>query len=105
MAVVRNGKNAVTHIKVLKKYNDFTYLEIQIETGRTHQIRVHMAEIGFPIVGDYTYSNGRNPFGVEGQMLHAKKIEFTHPTTGKKVSFEAPLPDYFEEVLNILDKG
>ncbi|MBR3132826.1 MAG: RluA family pseudouridine synthase [Clostridia bacterium] len=103
MAVSRDGKNAVTHIKVIKKYDEYTYLEVNIETGRTHQIRVHLSEIGFPIVGDYTYSNEKNPFGVEGQMLHAKKIEFTHPTTREKVCFEAPLPEYFENVIKILD--
>ena len=103
MAVSRDGKNAVTHIKVIKKYEEYTYLEVQIETGRTHQIRVHLSEIGFPIVGDYTYSNGKNPFGVEGQMLHAKRIEFIHPTTLEKVCFEAPLPEYFENVIKILD--
>ena len=102
MAVDRKGKNAVTHIKVIKKYNNYTFLEVKIETGRKHQIRVHLAEIGFPIVGDYTYSN-KNPFGVVGQMLHAMRIEFTHPSSGKIVSFEAPLPEYFKNVLNILD--
>lgn len=104
MAVDRNGKRAITHIKVLKRYDGFTLLEVKIETGRTHQIRVHLSEIGYPIVGDYTYSNGKNPFGIEGQMLHAQKIEFTHPTTGKKVSFEAPLPEYFKHVIEELEK-
>ena len=103
MAVAKTGKNAITHIKVLKKYKDYTYIEVNIETGRTHQIRVHMAEIGYPIVGDGVYSNGRNPFGVEGQMLHAKKIEFDHPSTLERVEFEAKLPEYFEEVLKKLD--
>ena len=104
MAVTKNGKNAVTHFKVLKRYKDYTYIEVNIETGRTHQIRVHMAEIGYPVVGDLVYSNGKNPFGVEGQMLHAKKIEFNHPTTKKRVEFEAKLPEYFVEVLEKLDK-
>ncbi len=103
MAVKRNGKTAITHIKVLKRYNNYTLLEVNIETGRTHQIRVHMAEIGFPIVGDYIYSNGKNPFGVVGQMLHAKRLEFVHPTTKKTVVFEAPLPEYFENVLKNLE--
>lgn len=103
MAVKRNGKTAITHIKVLKRYNNYTLLEVNIETGRTHQIRVHMAEIGFPIVGDYIYSNGKNPFGVIGQMLHAKRLEFVHPTTKKNVVFEAPLPEYFENVLKNLE--
>lgn len=102
MAVTKKGKEAITHFKVLKKYDGFTLLELKIETGRTHQIRVHLAEIGFPIVGDKVYSNGKNPFGVEGQMLHAAKLEFIHPTTGKTVTFEAPLPDYFENIVNEL---
>lgn len=104
MAVDKNGKNAITHIKVIKKYKDYTYIKVNIETGRTHQIRVHLQEIGYPIVGDMVYSNGKNPFGVEGQMLHAQKIEFVHPTTKKKVTFEAELPEYFKEVLKKLDE-
>ena len=104
MAVDKNGKKAITHIKVIKKYKNYTYIEINIETGRTHQIRVHMSEIGYPIVGDMVYSNGKNPFGVEGQMLHAKNIEFIHPTTKDNVSFEAEVPEYFKEVLEKLDK-
>lgn len=104
MAVTKNGKNAITHIKVLKRYNENTLLEVNIETGRTHQIRVHLSEIGYPIVGDYTYSNGKNKFGVEGQMLHAYKIRFKHPTTEKEVEFTAELPEYFTEVLERLEK-
>lgn len=104
MTVDKNGKKAITHIKVIKKYKNYTYIEINIETGRTHQIRVHMSEIGYPIVGDMVYSNGKNPFGVEGQMLHAKNIEFIHPTTKDNVSFEAEVPEYFKEVLEKLDK-
>jgi len=104
MAVSKDGKEAVTHIKVLKKYKEYTYIEVNIETGRTHQIRVHMAQIGFPIVGDYVYSNGKNPFGVTGQMLHSMKLEFVHPTTGKKMNLEAEIPEYFKNVLKELDK-
>ena len=103
MAVRKDGKNAVTHFDVLKRYNGYTYLDIKIDTGRTHQIRVHLAEIGYPIVGDGVYSNGRNPFGVEGQILHAKSLEFKHPVTGKIMKLEAPLPKYFESVLKELD--
>lgn len=103
MAVSRRGKNAVTHLTVMEKFDDFTLLEVIIETGRTHQIRVHLAQIGYPIVGDYVYSNGKNPFGVEGQMLHSSKLEFVHPITGKKMELEAPLPEYFQEVLEELE--
>ena len=104
MAVTRKGKNAITHFTVLKRYKNYTYIELIIETGRTHQIRVHMAEIGHPVVGDAVYSNGKNPFNVEGQMLHAKKIEFNHPITKKRISFEAKLSEYFKDVLEKLDK-
>ena len=104
MAVRKDGKNAVTHFDVLKRYNGYTYLDIKIDTGRTHQIRVHLAEIGYPIIGDSVYSNGRNPFGVEGQMLHAKSLEFKHPITGETLKLEAPLPEYFENVLNRLEE-
>ena len=102
MAVVKTGKVAITHFKVLKRYNEFTLLEIKIETGRTHQIRVHLSEIGYPIVGDEVYSNGKNPFNVKGQMLHAAKLTFKHPKTREKITVEAPLPQYFKDVLNIL---
>ena len=102
MAVSKTGKNAVTHIKVLERFNDYTLLEVNIETGRTHQIRVHMSQIGYPIVGDYVYSNGKNPFGVEGQMLHSARLEFIHPISGEKMSLEAKLPEYFEKVLKVL---
>ncbi len=104
MAVDKNGRNAVTHIKVLKRYDKYTLLEINIETGRTHQIRVHLSHIGYPIIGDYTYSNGKNEFGVVGQCLHAKSLEFKHPITGKEMKLEAPLPDYFENILSRLDE-
>lgn len=103
MAVSKNGKEALTHFKVLKRYNNYTYIEVKIETGRTHQIRVHMSQIGYPIVGDIVYSNGKNPFGVEGQMLHAAKLNFKHPITNKELNLEAPLPKYFLDVLDKLD--
>ena len=103
MAVRKEGKEAITHFKVLKRWGAYTLLEVHIETGRTHQIRVHLSQIGYPVVGDAVYSNGKNPFGVEGQMLHAKSIEFMHPTKKEKLKIEAPLPEYFVEVLNKLD--
>lgn len=102
MAVTKNGKQAITHFKVLKRYSKYTLLEIKIETGRTHQIRVHMAEIGYPVVGDAVYSKGKNEFGIEGQMLHAYKLEFMHPITNKHMELTAPLPQYFEEILKKL---
>lgn len=103
MAVTKNGKEAVTHFKVLNRYTtnkgSYTLLEIKIDTGRTHQIRVHMAEIGHPVIGDSVYSNGKNEFGVEGQCLHAKRLEFVHPITGKEMKLEAPLPKYFQNII------
>lgn len=105
MAVNKNGKNAVTHIKVLKRYDKYTLLEVNIETGRTHQIRVHLSHIGYPIVGDYIYSNGKNEFGVIGQCLHAKFLEFVHPITNKEMQLEAPIPEYFQEIINRLEEN
>lgn len=102
MAVIKGGKEAITHFKVLKKNNKYTLLEVNIETGRTHQIRVHMAEIGYPVVGDIIYSNGKNDFGVIGQCLHAKKLEFDHPITGKHMILEAKIPEYFEKIIEQL---
>lgn len=103
MAVTKTGKNAVTHIKVLKRYDKYTLLEVNIETGRTHQIRVHLSYIGYPIIGDCVYSNGKNEFGVVGQCLHAKCLEFKHPITGKSMKLEAELPEYFLEILKKLE--
>ena len=103
MAVDPKGKEAITHYKVLQRYDKYTLLEIKIDTGRTHQIRVHMSYIGHPVVGDMQYSNGKNEFGIEGQMLHSRYLEFDHPITGKRLKLEAPLPEYFEQVLNELE--
>lgn len=104
MAVVKNGKQALTHFEVLKRYSKYTLFKIKIDTGRTHQIRVHMAEIGHPVIGDMIYSNGKNEFGVEGQMLHAKSLDFKHPITGKELHLEAELPEYFKKILEELDR-
>ena len=104
MAVVKNGKNAITHIKVLERFNNYTLLQVNIETGRTHQIRVHLSQIGYPIVGDYTYSNGKNEFGIVGQCLHAKSLKFRHPITNKEIYLEAELPQYFKDVIKKLEE-
>ena len=104
MAVDKDGKEAITHFKVLRRYDKYTLLEVKIDTGRTHQIRVHMAEIGHPVIGDEVYSNGKNEFNVKGQMLHAKSLDFEHPITGKKMHLEAELPDYFKKVIDICEE-
>ena len=102
MAIVRSGKNAITHFKVLKRIQtekgNYTLIEAKIETGRTHQIRVHMSYIKHPVVGDEVYSNGKNEFGIKGQALHALKLEFKHPVTGKIMNFEAPYPDWYNKI-------
>lgn len=98
----RNGKRAVTHYKVLERFQKYTYIECQLETGRTHQIRVHMASIGHPLLGDEVYCGIKSPFSLEGQCLHAKTIGFMHPRTHEYVEFDAPLPAYFEELLKKL---
>ena len=103
MAVRKDGKEAVTHIEVQKRYQNYTLIKVKIDTGRTHQIRVHMAQIGYPIIGDEVYSNGKNEFGVKGQMLHSTILEFKHPTTNKELHFEAELPRYFKDILAKLD--
>ena len=101
MAVSREGKNAVTHFKVLKRFyeNNTTLLEVKIETGRTHQIRVHLSQIGYPIIGDEVYSNGKNEWGIHGQCLHAKSLRFTHPISGKEMYIEAEIPDYLQKII------
>jgi len=101
MAVVKDGKEAITNFKVLKRFNGFTYIECQLETGRTHQIRVHFEYIGHPLVGDQTYGR-RKVIGDQGQFLHAKTIGFTHPKTNEWVEFDSELPEYFTEFMNNL---
>lgn len=96
---VPNGKDAVTHYKVLERFGNYTYMEFQLETGRTHQIRVHMRSIGHPILGDDIYGYAKCPFKLEGQTLHAMVLGFVHPITKKYMEFSAPLPEYFEKLL------
>ena len=99
----RCGRNAVTHYRVLERFGSFTYLECRLETGRTHQIRVHMASIGHPLLGDDVYGPSRCPIpGLTGQTLHAMTLGFIHPETGTYMEFEAPLPEYFETLLKRL---
>ncbi len=102
MAVNKRGRRAVTHYRVLKRFEKYTYIECRLETGRTHQIRVHMASIGHPLLGDEVYSNRKCPFHLQGQTLHAKVLGFIHPSTGEYVEVEAPLPEYFSRLLSIL---
>lgn len=102
----RNSRNAVTHIEVLERFynSNTTYIKAILETGRTHQIRVHMASVMHPLVGDSVYSKSKNKFSIEGQALHAKKLGFIHPTTKKYVEFESVVPKYFEKTLEVLRK-
>ena len=99
----KNGKRAVTHYRVLQRFQDYTYIECELETGRTHQIRVHMASIGHPLLGDTVYAQGRKcSFSLQGQTLHAMIIGFIHPSTGEYLELEAPMPEYFTHLLEIL---
>ncbi len=104
MAVVPDGKNAVTHYRVLENFGSFTYIECRLETGRTHQIRVHMASIGHPVMGDALYGSGKCPYKTEGQVLHAYYLGFIHPVSGEYIETAAPLPEYFEKILKSLRK-
>ena len=101
-ARVSDGKTAITHYRVLERFKDYTYIECRLETGRTHQIRVHMAYIGHPLVGDMIYGNRKNPFGIDTQCLHAYILGFDQPTTGEYIETCAPLPDYFKYLLEKL---
>ena len=105
MAVTEsNSKEATTHYNVIERYRGFTYASCLLETGRTHQIRVHMSHIGHPVVGDAVYG-ARDKLGLEGQCLHSKNVTFVHPCSGKEMYFESSLPGYFEEILGKLRKS
>ena len=101
MTVIEHGKPAVTNFKVLERFKKYTLIELALETGRTHQIRVHMKYIGYPLVGDPVYGP-KNVIGETGQFLHAKTLGFTHPRTKEYLEFDSPLPKYFEDFLNEL---
>lgn len=96
----KNGKRAITHYKVLEQKKGYSYIECELETGRTHQIRVHMASIGHPLLGDTVYSARKQPYALEGQTLHAQVLGLIHPSTGKYLEIEAPLPEYFQQILS-----
>lgn len=100
----QNSKRAVTHYKVLERMGKFTLIEARLETGRTHQIRVHMSHIKHPLLGDFVYGPAKNPYGIQGQMLHAKILGFVHPTTGEYMEFESELPAEFKQALEKLRK-
>ncbi len=103
MAVLNSkGKEAITHYRVLKRFDKYTYIELRLETGRTHQIRVHMAWLGHPLLGDTVYGPKNCPYKLEGQTLHAKILGFRHPETNEYIETDAPLPEYFNRLLNIL---
>lgn len=102
MAVLAGGREAITHYQVLEHYQGYTLMKFRLETGRTHQIRVHMAHIGHPIIGDPLYGPAKDKWKLQGQCLHAGELELTHPVTGERMLFEAPLPEYFEKVLQKL---
>ncbi len=104
MDIVADGRSAQTYYTVLKRYKHYTLCKFELKTGRTHQIRVHAKFLGHPVVGDKTYGYKTCRWNLQGQLLHAQTLMFTHPTTGQTMSFSAPLPDYFQKVLDILDK-
>ncbi len=104
MSITQNGKQAVTHYKVLERFKEYTYIECQLETGRTHQIRVHMASIGHPLLGDEVYSSRKWPHATNGQTLHAYILGFIHPVSGEYIETTAPIPEYFNAILDKLRK-
>lgn len=99
MAIVRDGKRAVTHFSVIERFGRYTYIEAVLETGRTHQIRVHMASIGHPLLGDDIYGSVKQPYGLKGQVLHAGLLGFIHPTKGEYMEFRSEIPEYFQRLL------
>ena len=103
MAVLEDGRNAITHVRVLEEFDGYTYIEARLETGRTHQIRVHLSYINHPILGDQVYGRTTNKFNLKGQVLHAKTLGFIHPTKKEYMEFEAPLPMSFEKILRTLN--
>lgn len=105
MAVVGGGKRAITHFRILEKYPGYTFLEVQLETGRTHQIRVHLAYMGNPVIGDALYGRDKGQSGIQRQALHAARLDFTHPTSGRELSFSSPLPADMKRLLDELQCG
>ena len=104
MDVVSDGRSAQTFYKVLRRYKNYTLMQFELKTGRTHQIRVHAKYMGHPVVGDKTYGYKNCKWNLDGQLLHAERLIFTHPTTGQEMSFSAPIPTYFQKILDVLDK-
>ncbi|AHM56779.1 putative RNA pseudouridine synthase YlyB [Peptoclostridium acidaminophilum DSM 3953] len=104
MAVVNDGKNAITHFEVIKRYEGYTHMRAKLETGRTHQIRVHISHMHHPILGDPIYGPKKSPFKLCGQTLHARTLGFLHPVTGEYMEFTSELPDYFTKILKALEK-
>ncbi|MGI6527233.1 MAG: RluA family pseudouridine synthase [Caldicoprobacterales bacterium] len=102
MAVVKGGRQAVTHYRVLERFNTHTYMELTLDTGRTHQIRVHLSYLGHPIIGDPVYGRRIQKFKLRGQALHAAILILTHPRTGERITFRAPVPEYFDNILELL---
>ena len=100
-----NPKEAVTHVKVLERYGKYTLIAARLETGRTHQIRVHLSHIKHPLVGDTTYGPKKQIYGLDGQLLHAKTLGFIHPSTGEYMEFDSPLPDYFKDILERIERS
>ncbi len=100
MGIVKDGKNAITHFEVINRYENFTHVKATLETGRTHQIRVHALSLNHPLLGDPLYGPKNNKFGIKGQTLHARKLGFMHPTTNEYVEFNSELPKYFSDLIS-----